>query len=319
MTNSAITLSSSTIQASTGLAEFIAAVLHTVAPSSRRVYLQTFNKWAAWAASNGIDAADLRPAVVLEFLRDQNVTKATQQRQMAAFRKLAQMMLTLRGTDVDQRIYNALKLAKADGMNADGERGGHERRGRALAARDMLAVFGAWRDNTDAAARNAALIAVLALSGIRRAEAAALKWADVNLDAGTFTVRHGKGDKQRVIAFIGDAAIDALRRLYSRQAAVGQFTHVFTAVNRAGAFKPDDKPITGTDVYRIVQATERLTGIAFKPHDLRRTFVTDALTHGTPLATVQKQAGHANPQTTLRYAQAVDAAAARVQIKLSYS
>ena len=59
-------------------------------------------------------------------------------------------------------------------------------------------------------------------------------------------------------------------------------------------------------------------GVAFKPHDLRRTFITEALATGTPLATVQAAAGHARSETTLHYAQAVDARHARRELKLRY-
>ncbi len=79
-----------------------------------------------------------------------------------------------------------------------------------------------------------------------------------------------------------------------------------------------DRPIDGTDVYRVVKATEKRSGVAFKPHDLRRTFITEALATGTPLATVQAAAGHARGETTLRYAQAVDARRARGELKLRY-
>ncbi len=68
----------------------------------------------------------------------------------------------------------------------------------------------------------------------------------------------------------------------------------------------------------VVKATEAACGIAFKPHDLRRTFITEALATGTPLATVQAAAGHARGETTLRYAQAVDARTARKALKLRY-
>ena len=37
------------------------------------------------------------------------------------------------------------------------------------------------------------------------------------------------------------------------------------------------------------------------PHDLRRTFVSTALTNGADLAMVQALAGHASPATTARY------------------
>jgi len=47
--------------------------------------------------------------------------------------------------------------------------------------------------------RNRALIAVLWRCGLRISEALALELRDVDLDAGTVRVRHGKGDKSRTV------------------------------------------------------------------------------------------------------------------------
>ena len=119
----------------------------------------------------------------------------------------------------------------------------------------------------------------------------------------------------------GEFALDALRQWRICQQGVTEFrtgrAFVFCQIlkgDKIGA----DKPISGTDVYRIVRATAALSGIEFKPHDLRRTFITEALVTGTPLATVQAAAGHARSETALRYAQAVDARRARRELKLRY-
>ena len=58
--------------------------------------------------------------------------------------------------------------------------------------------------------------------------------------------------------------------------------------------------------------------VEFMLHDLRRTFITETLATSTPLATVQAAAVHARGETTLRYAQAVDARQARQALKLRY-
>jgi len=93
--------------------------------------------------------------------------------------------------------------------------------------------------------------------------------------------------------------------------------YVFCPVERGGHIGKDI-PIKGTDVYRIVKATEQMIGIEFKPHDLRRTLITEALATGTPIQTVQAIAGHTRGETTLGYAQAVDARNARKKLKLRY-
>jgi integrase len=291
--------------------ELEALALQTVAASSARVYGQTFALWRLWCAQNGANPLDLRPVWVLGFIGAQNATKATRQRQLSALRKLAQMLYILAPSEDHRRIVEALKVVKAP----SGGESGTERSRRALAPSEADKVLRVWNQPTNTHQRNNALIAVLALGALRRSEAAALQWRDVDFENGVVTVRHGKGDKAREVPLAGDFAVQALHAWQTYQGA-GRVC-VFCPVVK-GDKLGKDKPISGTDVYRIVKATEALSGIEFKPHDLRRTFITEALATGTPLATVQAAAGHARGETTLRYAQAVDARRARRELKLRY-
>ena len=47
-------------------------------------------------------------------------------------------------------------------------------------------------------------------TGLRRAEIVNLRWVDIDFEDQTVTVRHGKGDKQRIAA-IADAKTRRLR------------------------------------------------------------------------------------------------------------
>jgi integrase len=290
------------------LIDFALATLPSAA--SVRIYRQTYTLWRSWCAQKGANPLDLRPVAVLGFIGAQNVTKATRQRQLSALRKLAQVLYIAAPTEETRRIVEALKVIKAP----TGSENGRERTRKALAPSEADKVLRVWNEPTNMHRRNNALIAVLALGALRRSEAAALQWRDVDFENGVVTVRHGKGDKARDVPLAGDFALEALQ---AWQACQMERTYVFCPVVK-GDKLGKDKPISGTDVYRIVKATEALSGIAFKPHDLRRTFITEALATGTPLATVQAAAGHARGETTLRYAQAVDARRARRELKLRY-
>src|SRR6185437_14986033 len=58
--------------------------------------------------------------------------------------------------------------------------------------------------------RNRAIIAIASRSGLRVGEVLALKPKDIDLDRGTVTVQHGKGDKRRVVGLdAGTAALVA--------------------------------------------------------------------------------------------------------------
>jgi integrase len=300
--------------------ELVALTLQTVAPSSARIYRQTYDLWRAWCAENGAQPLDLRPTLVLGFIGAQNATKATRQRQLSALRKLAQMRHIRAPSDATRQIVEALKVVKASAASLTGEPG-HERAKRALTPSQADRVLRVWDDQAqfgtwlNTAWRNSALIAVLGLGALRRSEAATLKWQDIDFENGVITVRHGKGDKSREVPLAGDLALEALR-LWQMCMESGR-AFVFCPILKGDKIGTD-KPLSGTDVYRIVRATAALSGVEFNPHDLRRTFITEALATGTPLATVQAAAGHARGETTLRYVQAVDARRARKDLKLRY-
>jgi integrase len=143
-----------------------------------------------------------------------------------------------------------------------------------------------------------------------------LKWDDVDVVEGVIFIRHGKGDKARDVAVYGDAALEALEAWKTAQGEGREY--IFCAVNKADHLGPDD-PMTSTSVYRVVKQTEALANLKhFSPHDARRTLITELLATGTPLADAQAQAGHSQGQTTLRYAQAVDARQRRRQGRIRY-
>lgn len=304
------------ISLATRFDELVTLALRTIeSKNSQRVYDQTYRAWAQWCSQAQIDPLAYTPANVFDFLSSQPTAKATRQRQLAALRKLAQMGYILApGDDETRRLYEALKIIKAPAPDEDGQR--PERRKRALNPAEADKLLRAWDGDSAQHKRNRALIAVLLLSGIRRSEAADLTWHDIDFENGVLHIRHGKGDKARDVPLAGDYALDALRDWQ-----MGQPTgrhYVFCPVERGGGIGTGDHPITGTDVYRIVKATEAQTGIAFKPHDCRRTLITEALATGTPIQTVQAIAGHARGDTTLHYAEAVDARRARKTLRLRY-
>ena len=68
-----------------------------------------------------------------------------------------------------------------------------------LSETEAIALLKACSTRAPTGVRNRALIAVLWRSGLRISEALALELRDVDLEAGTVRVRHGKGDKSRTV------------------------------------------------------------------------------------------------------------------------
>jgi integrase len=303
-----------TASTSADFAALVNVTLRTLESSaSQRVYRQTFNAWESWANQNGISPLDLNAANVAQFLIDQPVTKATRQRMLSALRKLSEMLTIVDYQNpVRQAAHKTLTMLKTPSENA----ADNERPKRALNPGEAYRVLEVWNGDSKAEKRNRALIAVLMLTGMRRSEAAVLKWSDIDLTEGVIYIRHGKGDKAREVAIYGDVALDALTQWQHTQGTGRQY--VFCSVNKGNHLGPD-KPMTPTSVYRVVKATERSANLKhFSPHDARRTLITELLATGTPLADAQAQAGHSQGQTTLRYAQAIDARQRRRSGRLRY-
>jgi integrase len=295
------------------------AVTYTVAASSARIYQQTFNAWRSWCIDHDQHLLDLTPEKVVAFLSSGDTTKATRQRQLSALRKLVGRMkdyaLLQNDTEAARRAEGLGNLLADTKAPIPGRGTGKERDRRALSPAQADKLLRAWGANTPTAKRNHALIAVLLLGGIRRAEAVALRWREIDFENGVITVIHGKGDQRREVPLAGDAALDALLAWQAVQPAGWEY--VFTPI-RKGERLGADKPLSGTDAYRIVQATTALTGIVFKPHDLRRTYITESLSVGVPISEVQANAGHARGETTLRYAQTTNARERRKNLRLRY-
>ena len=197
-----------------------------------------------------------------------------------------------------------------------------ERVKRTLSPHEATALLGVWRnDNSDVGMRNDVMIRLLVYTGLRRSELVALRWSDINMEDLTITVRHGKGDKERVAAIV-DPSEGTVRALQSlRNAQGGNYTHVFPAMTRGRtATWAADTPTVDQTVMRVVSQTAKRAGLGdLAPHDLRRTHITEGLNTGATVADMQAQAGHVNAATTLRYAQATEAVQRRHRINFRFA
>jgi integrase len=151
-----------------------------------------------------------------------------------------------------------------------------------------------------------ALFHLVALRGLRRGEAAGLRWSDLDLDAGTLSVSGQlqqlggrlvagppKSDAGRRVIALDKTTIAALRehrfRQQAEQAAAGTrwagIGYVFTT--RAGRPLGPDRM---TRLFRRLVAASGLPPVTL--HGLRHGAATLALAAGTDLKIVQDQLGH---------------------------
>ena len=125
------------------------------------------------------------------------------------------------------------------------------------------------------AARDAAILALLYGSGLRRAEAVGLEVADYDREGGTLKVR-GKGNKER-LAHLGDASQAALEAwLVVRGFASGP---LFVAINKGGRLIYGRGMSGQAMLYIARRRTIQASVAAFAPRPAR-TFIGDLLDAG---------------------------------------
>ena len=291
-------------------------ISQSLVESSRRVYLHTYARWYAFAERHELDYLDLSYENILAFLNQSQVAYATRQSWKA---HMLRMLDWLEESDTNGEWYGkqrrrVLKFVKVKRMDAEP---GGRRSQRALSRAEVARLLDVWEaDTRPVGIRNYALLRLMAYTGLRRAEVVALRWDDIDFEDQLVTVRHGKGDKQRVVAIgdASDATKEALLALQEAQASAGDCVFPTMTTGRNPRFKAD-VPMSSQTIVRLLKLSSERAGIGhLSAHDLRRTHITLALARGAPLQDMQVQAGHANPSTTLRYAQPSEAKTRRGRI-----
>lgn len=147
----------------------------------------------------------------------------------------------------------------------------------------MLAVCGEERDRV--------LLLLLAHSGMRISELAALRAEDIDFARGTIKVT-GKGDKQRLIS----PHPDVIRRLH---AFVGMFPEgpIFLSLKRRA-------PLSAQQIRKIIYSIgERARVKGVHPHRFRSLFATEYMDQFGDVQALQGALGHESIETTARYAE----------------
>lgn len=278
--------------------------LASLAPGSRRTMRQALDTMASILTIGGCNHVTL-PWGALRFQHTQAVRAALQENYEAATanKMLSALRQTLRvawnlGYMSAEEYQRAINFKAITGEKPEAAVGRALKFGEWVALLSMCAA-----DESPAGVRDAALIALFKIAGLRRAEMAALNLEDYDQTNHNLTI-HGKRNKMRVVPIEDAGALDALADwLYllfnegGRQAMTGP---LFTRIGKGGAISQER--LTDQGIYHILDTRRQQARIAtFTPHDLRRTFAGDLLDAGVDLSTVQKLMGHANANTTSGY------------------
>ena len=272
-----------------------AVYLASLALGSRRTMRDALNFIAAMLTDGEADALTLHWAALrfqhtaaIRSKLAETYRAATANKMLSALRGVLKTSWRLGQMSADD--YNrAADIASVSGETVV--------KGRALASGEIDALMTAClNDETAAGARDAAIIALLRVGGLRRAEICALNVDDYDAASGALVIR-GKRNKERA-GYVTNGAKEALEDWLATRG--GEPGALFCPVSKGGTIIL--RRMYPEAIFNLLHKRAAQAGVKdLSPHDFRRTFVSDLLDAGADIATVQKLAGHANVQTTARY------------------
>ena len=129
---------------------------------------------------------------------------------------------------------------------------------------------------------------LLLFTGLRKSEAAGLRWDTVDMEDRVFTIKMTKNGDPHTLP-MSDFLYEFFR---IRKLACGTSPWVFPGHGRNGHM---------TEPKKAVFFVARLTGIKFSLHDLRRTFITTAESTDLPHNALKKLLNHRSGDITSSY------------------
>ena len=171
--------------------------------------------------------------------------------------------------------------------------------------------------------RYRAAVLLAAWCGLRRGEVLGLRLADVDLAAGTVTVRRNRVEllENNRAAFDAEPKTDAGKRTV----VIPPHVVPVLAEHMARWAGPDrvfvgrdGRPMRGDAVRQAFDRARRKAGMpGFRFHDLRHTGQTLAAATGATVKDLMRRLGHASPVASYRYLHAVDGRDAEIAVALS--
>ena len=141
--------------------------------------------------------------------------------------------------------------------------------------------------------REKALIDFFFSTGVRLSELHDANISDIDWTNRSMVVRHGKGNKQRIVFFNAESELSLRKYLESRS---DENDALFVSMRR-----PHSR-LCLKAIQNVVSKVSVRSDLHVFPHKLRHTFATCGIRCGMPLEKLQALMGHSKPETTLIYA-----------------
>jgi integrase/recombinase XerD len=257
----------------------VAGFLAGYTGATRISYTADLRLFAEWCATNGVRLLDVKRAHLELFARH---LEANGRMRSTVARRLSTLASFYRYRHVEGVLgRNPAANVRRPKVDHESHTLGLDRN--ELGALLVQAGMGTPRDH--------ALIALLALNGLRISEALNADVDDLGVDRGHRTLRIVHKGGKRVTVPLAPRTATAID-LYVGERSGGPI-FVGATGERLSRHAAD----------RTVKRLARRAGISkrISPHSLRHSFITAALDAGVPLRDVQEAASHADPRTTMRY------------------
>lgn len=273
----------------------------TVRASSLRMYKRDVSIYNKWCAGQELDPATPRALVLWRaYLVECTTYKySTIARMISAVRSCVFRMVE--AGMIDEVVAVAMQRVKDPNRRVLKERLGKQPMDRMHLTKDDIHLLISLPDlTTMVGVRDRALLLTMATTGVRVAEAARLRYADIRQVGDGYMVEIcGKDDTTPRLVPIANLAVDAIREWQEMQ---GGKEYIFTAFDGRGN-RLSERPISKVAIWRILRAYGAQMGReGLAPHDLRR-YVGTQMTIQHGLVAASQQLGHSNPMTTARYYQ----------------
>lgn len=169
-----------------------------------------------------------------------------------------------------------------------------------LSADEIQKLIAASSGRGPTAIRNRALIAVLYRGGLRISEALALYPRDFNRDGPTLHVRHGKGNKARLVVIDAQALAHLDLWLTERKRLGANGRHPIFCTIASGKTRKVGDPLHSAYFRRKLPELGRKAGIDKRvhAHGLRHAHAAELANEGVPITDIRDQLGHTNAATT---------------------
>ncbi len=260
-------------------------------------YASDLKQWLAFCESNAFVPFPPSFSAVSAFRKDMDVqgkSRSTQQRAIAAMRSWIHFVEMEEAEELDIPLPELPDRTKLEP--------------RILNEAEIKRLMDACRENKPLILRDRAIFEIGYGCGLRASEICALEILDLDFASKLLRTK-GKGDKERVVPFLGETARSAKIYLDSvRPLLIGNKKSRNVSNKDSGSkvfLSYSGRPLNRQDLWRILRKRGCEAGISSSrlyPHILRHSFATHLLARGMDMRTLQEMLGHSSIITTQAYA-----------------